>query len=670
MRSTILKTLVLGLTAISVTGMSHVAQAQSPIRLIEWTNSWKFLTNRSNQGTGWITNGFNDGSWPSGRGLFGFETTPAEYTGTAPFNTPFGDPQANPPASFYTNVYFRTHFNLPISPNGVTLIASNYIDDGAVIYLNGVEIGRFNVPSNQTYMTFASGGPAAEGQFDVINYTNAAGLLKQGDNVIAAEVHQINYTSSDFVWGMSLTAIPPTCPTITRQPQSITNSQSQPTTFSVVATGTSPTYQWQKNNGSGVFTNIPSAQGNGATTANYMIASTQPTNAGSYRVIISNIVCVVTSSVATLTVVADLDPPALVSAVAEDYTPGPGLTNVIFVTFSESIILSNATNVANYSLTSVPAGSRLIISNATLNGNVVRLRVSAWDTDTNYVLTVNNIRDRSANANIIPPNSQIGVALWHDVLSLYETWKFREVATTPTNNPSANNWTSLNYVEKPAEWFSGAGPLGYEFFSKTPVPIATALDYGFNAYYFRIGFDLGTNVASVASIKLNYLIDDGAVFYLNGTELFRYNMPAGPVDYDTLATGGTDATNILTTDEITFSNLSRTNVLSVEVHQQAGDAQDPNQTDVVFDAGLRIAYALYVAPALPPPRLTITRQSPTNNIAIVSWDTNRATGYSLQTSTNASTNGPWSTVLSTLGTTPAYTNSMTGPRRYYRAQKP
>ena len=39
----------------------------------------------------------------------------------------------------------------------------------------------------------------------------------------------------------------------------------------------------------------------------------------------------------------------------------------------------------------------------------------------------------------------------------------------------------------------------------------------------------------VPSLDINFLLDDGAVVYLNGVELFRQNMPGGTIGYLTTA---------------------------------------------------------------------------------------------------------------------------------------
>src|SRR6185437_12633587 len=88
-----------------------------------------------------------------------------------------------------------------------------------------------------------------------------------------------------------------------------------------------------------------------------------------------------------------------------------------------------------------------------------------------------------------------------------------------------------------------------------------------------------------ATLTLNLLRDDGAVVYLNGTEVRRDNMPAGVPTYTTLAT-----TLVAGTDEQTyFSSLisgsylvTGTNQLAVEIHQGG-----TNSPDIALDLELR-----------------------------------------------------------------------------------
>ncbi|KRD10277.1 carbohydrate-binding protein [Flavobacterium sp. Root901] len=81
-------------------------------------------------------------------------------------------------------------------------------------------------------------------------------------------------------------------PTIVNHPLSQTIMETNPVTFTVSASGTGLTYQWQFNN----------VDINGATGASYTIPNVTNANAGSYRVIVTNTAGNITSNPATLTV--------------------------------------------------------------------------------------------------------------------------------------------------------------------------------------------------------------------------------------------------------------------------------------------------------------------------------------------------------------------------------
>src|SRR5262249_19519666 len=100
-------------------------------------------------------------------------------------------------------VYYRTHFQWDGTMTNVSLVSTNYIDDGAVYYLNGIRMGSLRLPATVTYNTLAA-DQANEGAPEILFFTNAPAL---GDNVVAVEVHQVNITSSDDVFGMQLNAV-------------------------------------------------------------------------------------------------------------------------------------------------------------------------------------------------------------------------------------------------------------------------------------------------------------------------------------------------------------------------------------------------------------------------------------------------------------------------------
>ena len=130
-----------------------------------------------------------------------------------------------------------------------------------------------------------------------------------------------------------------------------------------------------------------------------------------------------------------------------------------------------------------------------------------------------------------------------------------------------------------SKWASGQAQLGFGDGDE-----ATKLTAGRPTYYFRTTFQVADKSA-IGSLLTKVVADDGAVVYLNGTEVFRTsNMPSGQ-SYKTLAT-----TSIAGSAEAAWNSgsvptsalVNGTNVVAVEVHQNA-----VSSSDVSFDFQLR-----------------------------------------------------------------------------------
>jgi endo-1,4-beta-xylanase len=139
-----------------------------------------------------------------------------------------------------------------------------------------------------------------------------------------------------------------------------------------------------------------------------------------------------------------------------------------------------------------------------------------------------------------------------------------------TNFPGAA-WASASYDD--SGWASGPAQLGFGDGDE-----ATAVaNNGQVTTYFRRAFNVAaTN--SLASMTLRLLRDDGAVAWLNGTEVFRSNMPTGAVSHVTLAAASALAADETTTFYATNASpaLLRLgeNWVAVEVHQSSKTSSD------------------------------------------------------------------------------------------------
>ncbi|MEX0938585.1 MAG: Ig-like domain-containing protein [Pirellulales bacterium] len=133
-------------------------------------------------------------------------------------------------------------------------------------------------------------------------------------------------------------------------------------------------------------------------------------------------------------------------------------------------------------------------------------------------------------------------------------------------------------------WESGAALLGAGGIDGAP--IQTVVDgigeapEGQNSvttYLFRRSFDLA-DAAAVHRFDISILVDDGAVLYVNGTEILRVNMPAGTITTQTTTTNGDEVNyNNFSVDLSTFDGLLLTdgaNTLAVEVHNVSTTSSD------------------------------------------------------------------------------------------------
>lgn len=78
------------------------------------------------------------------------------------------------------------------------------------------------------------------------------------------------------------------------------------------------------------------------------------------------------------------------------------------------------------------------------------------------------------------------------------------------------------------------------------------------------------------------MIDDGAIFYVNGIEVSRFNLPSSGVDSTTLASVSVPNAVLVGPEEVSTSVLHvGVNTLSVEVHMRT-----LSDSDIVFGAQL------------------------------------------------------------------------------------
>ncbi|MDP6209125.1 MAG: hypothetical protein QGG01_12500, partial [Roseibacillus sp.] len=151
---------------------------------------------------------------------------------------------------------------------------------------------------------------------------------------------------------------------------------------------------------------------------------------------------------------------------------------------------------------------------------------------------------------------------------------------------SGNAWNSVAFdvaTSTIGPWESEDAPLqtgGIDGFPGAPdllfgIDAAPNGENLITTYLFRNTFEITAEQLGEAGWLIDYLIDDGAVIYINGTEIFRTpSMPAGAVETTTLSGLGDETAT--STGNLNLSGIlvEGTNSIAVEVHQTALTSSD------------------------------------------------------------------------------------------------
>lgn len=177
----------------------------APQSLVPLGAPWKFLESVDGPPPAWTAPAFDDAAWPAGPAELGYgdadeATVTARADGSRPITT-----------------YFRKSFTVadPQPILGLTLRLLR--DDGAVVYLNGVEVHRDNMPSGAiAHETLAGSGVSGALEKEFHSTSLPATALLAGQNTLAVEVHQSSATSSDLSFNLELIGVD--TPSVTRGP--------------------------------------------------------------------------------------------------------------------------------------------------------------------------------------------------------------------------------------------------------------------------------------------------------------------------------------------------------------------------------------------------------------------------------------------------------------------
>ncbi len=162
------------------------------------SDTWNYYDKGQISGTNWRNLNYTTTSWSSGAGPFGFGSVDMSYV------TPVSGRYSSSRRPTY---YFRKTFSLNEAPTENDIYRlTYYVNDGFIAYVNGTEIGRYNMKDGTAvYNQYATENVGNNTVTDDITIDNS--LLHQGENVIAVEVHNYSSSSTNIFWGAKLNHI-------------------------------------------------------------------------------------------------------------------------------------------------------------------------------------------------------------------------------------------------------------------------------------------------------------------------------------------------------------------------------------------------------------------------------------------------------------------------------
>jgi len=622
----------------ATTAVRTVTVTYSISYIITNKSVWRYFDQMQDLGTAWRAPDYDDSSWSSGPAELGF----GENDEATVINT----------NRQRITTYFRKAFWVP--PNGRFL--GYYVqllrDDGGVVYLNGVEVFRSNMPTNQPIVWSTQASSAAD-ESNLVHGTNVPPqLIRPGTNYIAVEIHQYGTNSSDLSFDLSLIAtnlpsISNTPPSISVVPDVVTDEDTPSAPVQIVV---GDAECWPE----GVEIIVTSSNSNLISAANVTFIGS-----GSNRLMV--------------------------------ITPATNQNGNATITLTASDGLATASTTFNVLVNPIPDPPVVQwinpVHGALLSAGNVPLQVNAYDPDGDLSRVEFYLDGVLVAQTNMPP---FGV-IWSNAPMGYHGLSARAYDSSGLSSWSQNLFVSVlappvalvstgavwKYWDRGAvtsvgwylpdfddnDWASGPSPLGYgDANGIYPVTTNSYGPYSTNKYittYYRRTFQL-TNVHKLTNLVVSIQRDDGAIVYLNGVEVFRSNMRTGLVDFTTLSettVSGAAESGWYSTNISASLLVEGQNVLAAEVHQAAASS-----SDLFFN--LQMTAQL----KLEPPPVSMTLQNERLELEWPAW----AQALSLWSATNLLPPVTWQPVDATVIQTNGYLK-VTLPRelvrqRFFRLQ--
>ena len=551
-----------------------------PETLIDFGATWSYLDDGSDQGVVWSQSTFDDAGWATGAAPLGYGALGAAGALESPVTVlGYGGDDDNK----YATSYFRTTFNVTDPALVEELVFDMEIDDGAIVYINGVQVFRRRADAVVFFDDYSEQGDGGETSNDVVTLSAAfPELLTAGSNVLAIEIHQANGTSSDLWLDMSLSA----------NLREVSGNDSDH--FYLVGN------QLRSNKEIG---EIPAENGD---TLTIQIESTSDLG----EVILEDVMI----NVGPATTFGEPTDIALSNNTIEEGLPPGTVVGTLSGSDPEGGPLSFRLGLNPF----FTGNNRFRIEGDQLvtlaaldfdDGSPINIRVTATDNtegsfQESFAINVGQVTDAPTAITILPtpaefPNdAEIGATIgtletadrndaevhtytfgtWPGVagvpvLEFGSVWSYLD-----DGSDQGTVWRASGFDD--SAWATGAAELGYGDGDEATVTgfidtdDLTAGDQKNATTYFRRQLTLPV-VSGDYVFNLRY--DDGAAVYINGTEVYRTgNLPAGAL-FNTFATANGDALTGL--QPIPAGVLvAGANTIAVEMHQS-----NATSSDISFD---------------------------------------------------------------------------------------
>lgn len=158
-------------------------------------DEWKYFPGSASPGKEWFTSRYDDGEWKTGKGEIGYG---AEGLKTEIEKVP--------------SIFLRKKFTVHRPKDVAALVFHIYYDDGFIAYLNGQEVARRNMGTEE-FVDYDKPATAAHKPVlrrghvpEYVDLTFLKSLLKKGENLLAIQVHNESPSSLDLSASVFLSA--------------------------------------------------------------------------------------------------------------------------------------------------------------------------------------------------------------------------------------------------------------------------------------------------------------------------------------------------------------------------------------------------------------------------------------------------------------------------------